>query len=131
MMKSLFLICLTLIVAGCSNHSDKSLVLNDGEKWVVNPEMMVHLRNAEQAVDTYYTEGSAGHQALAGELQENINLLISSCTMKGKAHDELHKWLLPYIKLVKALSKSEETAEASVLVEKIRDSFLEFNHYFE
>jgi len=130
-MKSLFLICLTLIVAGCSNHSDKSLVLNDGEKWVVNPEMMVHLRNAEQAVEIYYTEESANHQVLAGELQENINLLISSCTMKGKAHDELHNWLVPYIKTVKALSKSEEAVEASLLVEKIRESFIEFNRYFE
>jgi len=130
-MKNLFLICLTIIVAGCSGHSDKSLVLNDGEKWVVNPEMMVHLRNAEQAVDTYYAEESADYRTLAGELQENINLLISSCTMKGKAHDELHNWLLPYIKTVKALSKSEEAAEASMLVEKIRESFIEFNQYFE
>ena len=32
--------------------------------------------------------------------------------MKGKAHDELHKWLLPYIDLVKELSEAKDETEA-------------------
>ena len=40
--------------------------------------------------------------------------------MKGEAHDELHKWLVPYIELVDAFSK-----------EKSANQFIEIQHYFK
>jgi hypothetical protein len=50
--------------------------------------------------------------------------------MTGKAHDELHKWLLPYIDLVGELEVAENEAEAAEFFEEIEQSFHTFNEYF-
>ena len=64
-------------------------------------------------------------------LQKNIDLLTSNCTMEGKAHDELHKWLLPYIDMVDKLNKSKNSVEALQTFEEIKSSYKTFNLYFE
>jgi hypothetical protein len=51
--------------------------------------------------------------------------------MEGKAHDELHKWLLPYIDLVDKLNKSKNSDEALRTFEEIKASYKTFNIYFE
>ena len=70
-------------------------------------------------------------KSLAEKLQTNIDLLTSNCTMKGKAHDELHKWLLPYIDMVKELSEAKNETEASEQFKNIQTSFSTFNQYFQ
>ena len=71
------------------------------------------------------------YKSLSEKLQSNIDLLTSNCTMKGKAHDELHKWLLPYIDLVKELSEAKDETEASKQFQNIQTSFTAFNQYFQ
>jgi hypothetical protein len=51
--------------------------------------------------------------------------------MSGMAHDELHKWLVPYITEVNALSEAENETEARNAYVKIQDSFKTFNQYFQ
>jgi hypothetical protein len=51
--------------------------------------------------------------------------------MEGKAHDELHKWLLPYIDLVDKLNKTKNIDEAISIYEEIKISYKTFNIYFE
>jgi hypothetical protein len=71
------------------------------------------------------------YKSLSEKLQSNIDLLTSNCTMKGKAHDELHKWLLPYIDLVKELSEAKDPTEAEKQFQNIQTSFNTFNQYFQ
>lgn len=111
----------------------EGIVLNNGEKWVVNPEMMTYVRTIEKAVDELAESGSASmeeHQQLAKLINTNLNGLTSSCTMKGKAHDELHKWLLPFISDVKSYADSADKAKAVNNLNKIEESFETFNTYF-
>ena len=68
---------------------------------------------------------------LGASLQKNIDLLTSNCTMEGKAHDELHKWLLPYIDMVDKLNKSKNNDEALHTFQEIGASYKTFNIYFE
>jgi hypothetical protein len=110
---------------------EAGLSLNNGEKWKVNDSMMIHVRAGEKAVHSFGTTAVKDYQALAGNLKENINLLTSSCTMTGKAHDELHVWLLPYIALVDELSANADTEEAAKYFHKVEASFKTFNNYFE
>ena len=56
--------------------------------------------------ETKHNDFKEFHQH-AENLQKNINLLTSNCTMSGEAHDELHKWLIPYMELVNKLSEAE------------------------
>jgi hypothetical protein len=116
-------------------HSESdSIELNNGAKWKVVSEMMAHIRNMESDINlfskTKQTELKDFTQ-LAASLQKNIDLLTSNCTMEGKAHDELHKWLLPYIDLVDKLNKSKSNDEALRIFEEIKTSYKTFNLYFE
>lgn len=116
------------------NTESDSIELNNGTKWIVVPEMMAHIRNMESEINRFaeakHTELKDFTQ-LGASLQKNIDLLTSNCTMKGKAHDELHKWLLPYIDMVDKLNKSKNNEEALNNFEEIKASYITFNLYFE
>lgn len=109
----------------------ESIELNNGEKWKVVDEMMAHIRNMENDVQQFEVRNESNYSVLAINLQNNINLLTSNCTMEGKAHDELHKWLLPYISMVDDLSNAESNEKEIEVYSKIQSSFKIFNTYFK
>lgn len=110
------------------DHSNEiSIQLNNGQKWKVDDNMMAHIRNMEKEVTTFDKEKPENYQVLADNLKENLDLLTSNCTMKGQAHDELHKWLLPYIDLVDNFSDGKTNDQFT----EIQHSFITFNQYFE
>lgn len=114
-------------------HDEESEIieLNNGEKWKVDANMLVHIRNMENDVISFDKVEQKDYKSLGEKLQSNIDLLTSNCTMKGKAHDEMHKWLLPYIDLVKELSEAKNETEAEKQFQNIQTSFTTFNQYFQ
>jgi hypothetical protein len=92
--------------------------------------MMGHVRNMESDLNVFENQDGKDYQSLAVKLENNIELLTSSCTMTGKAHDELHKWLIPYIDRVDQLTNAKNDEEAGVTYRKIQVSFKTFNTYF-
>lgn len=109
-------------------HSESETIqLNNGEKWKVDDNMMIHIRNMEKEVVHFDQEKSTNYSLLANKLKTNIDILISNCTMKGQAHDELHKWLVPYIELVDSFSKEKSANQFT----EIQNSFKTFNQYFQ
>lgn len=113
------------------NAEIQTIELNNGEKWKVDVNMITHIRNMENDINSFANVEQKDFKSLAEKLQSNIDLLTSNCTMKGKTHDELHKWLLPYIDLVKELSEAKDETEASKQFENIQTSFTTFNQYFQ
>ena len=109
------------------HSNDETIQLNDGQKWKVDVDMMAHIRIMENDVTSFDKETPENYQLLADNLKKNIDLLTSNCTMKGEAHDELHKWLLPYIELVDHFSKDKSNENLA----KIQESFTTFNQYFQ
>ncbi|MFT7344275.1 MAG: hypothetical protein ACI9XP_000858 [Lentimonas sp.] len=112
------------------NHDDESIELDNGEKWKVLDEMMGHIRNMESDVIAFENQEEKDYQSLAIRLIDNIDLLTSNCTMTGQAHDELHKWLLPYIDIVSELTETKNNEAAGEIYQKIQVSFKTFNAYF-
>ena len=109
-------------------HSDSEAIqLNEGKKWKVDDNMMLHIRNMEKDVMNFNSENNKNYPLLANKLKSNIDLLTSNCTMKGEAHDELHKWLVPYIELVDKFSKEKSKNQFI----EIQESFKTFNQYFQ
>jgi len=109
-------------------HSESETIqLNNGEKWKVDDNMMLHIRNMEKDVVHFDQEKSTNYSLLANKLKTNIDILTSNCTMKGQAHDELHKWLVPYIELVDSFSKEKSANQFT----EIQNSFKTFNQYFQ
>lgn len=151
MNKILYVIVMTVTLFSCSNtvddkasegkeqtipieHErgiDEVIVLNNGEKWKVDENMMVHILNMENDIAAFITAGDKNYSMLASQLESNIELLTSNCTMEGQAHDELHKWLIPYIETVEAFSESTKNNTGAEQLENIEKSFVTFNQYFK
>ena len=108
-----------------------ALVLNDGSKWKVNEEMMPAINAIEKDLNEYSSSDEGDYTVLAENLQNSIGLLTSSCTMQGQSHDELHKWLLPFINSVKELTEVENENDATEIIETIQASFNTYSEYFE
>ena len=143
------LLCLSILTVSCKNnsdgkietevssvaqahaHGDEEIQLNQGQKWKVDAEMLSIIRTMENDVASFKGSELAEYNSLSEKLKNNIDLLTSNCTMKGQAHDELHKWLLPYIDSVKELSEAKDETTASAQLLKVKKSFAQFNEYFQ
>ncbi|MEZ4722372.1 MAG: hypothetical protein R2813_10915 [Flavobacteriales bacterium] len=128
---SLLAICLTGFTQEVSTSENRyGIEKVNNEKWEVNSEMMIHIRMMESDIQRTSEDEEIDYDELELKLKDHISDLTSSCTMKGKAHDELHKWLIPVINLVKELSSAESREEKDVVFQQIEFSMLEFNKYF-
>lgn len=143
------LVIISMFWIGCENSSKKNsskaeqthseeheghseaIALNNGKKWKVDEHMLVCIRRMESEAKISDKDGKQNHKALSDSLTKNIELLTSNCTMKGQAHDELHKWLLPFIEQVESFSKTAEKTDSNQAVKEFQASFEVFNKYFE
>lgn len=116
---------------GTSAAGDWGLELNQGEKWPVDPPMLNNISNMENAVGLYKSNSERDFEALATRMQQDLEELISKCTMEGKSHEELHKWLLPFMNLVAELSEVQDPEEAGRIVEEIKSALEIFHQYFK
>lgn len=114
-------------------HGDKSEAIDfkNGEKWKVHDTMMLYMRVIERDINIFEETGSSDFAYLGRKLQANIELLTSNCTMEGKAHDERHKRLLPFIDLVYEFSKEKDEKRSLELFSEIKGSMKTFNLYFQ
>ena len=112
------------------DENSEAIELNKGEKWLVNEEMKPFVRKGEELVNTYIQEGKTDYKTLSEQLKDQNNQLIKSCTMDGKSHDELHKWLHPHLELVKELENETDTTKANEIVSKIQHSYQVYHQFF-
>ncbi len=110
------------------NHESEAIMLNDGKKWKVVENMSVYIRNMEKAVNEFKGDN---YPALAKTIDENIRALTENCTMEGQAHDELHKWLLPFIELSEEFDVATEKENQEKIYQEFKKMFVEYNTYFE
>jgi len=114
------------------NHNEhEAVVFNNGKKWKVVDHMMAHITRMNKDVNNFKGSSLKEYQNLSAKLIANINLLTANCTMTGQAHDELHKWLLPYIDLANDFTEVKTLDEAKSQFKKIEKSFELMNTYFE
>lgn len=118
-------------VASEAAPAPTELGLNNGEKWPVNPEMMVHVAASDSLVRNFEPGSDDSHAKLTAALEDKKNRLIASCTMKGPAHDALHLWLMPYIGDIDQLAEAETEAEKEQALADLQQSFDSFYTYFE
>ncbi len=122
-----------VVTAEEAHHHDanEAIELNKGEKWPVDKNMVGYIHNMETDLKSFAGTQPQDYKVLSGKLQTNIEALTSNCTMTGQAHDELHKWLLPFIETAHTLSEAKETTEAAAEVKNLQASFVTYNQYFQ
>lgn len=133
MNKALYLFSILILLSACGqhSHSHEAIALNKGEKWSVNAEMKPHIMEGEIILKEYIANGETDYQTLAKALEYQNSNLIKSCTMKGKSHDELHKWLHPHMELIAELDKAASIEDAGKVIAALETSFATFNTYFQ
>ena len=115
-----------------SKHANyDALELNQGKKWVVAEPMMVHIRNLEKQVQDFERTPGGDDAVLAREIQENLGRLVTNCTMEGKAHDELHKWLMPFLGVSAEYAKATDPRVQQEKLQEIKESLQVFHSYFK
>lgn len=112
------------------DESSDAIELNNSKKWIVNEEMKPFVLNGEESVNTYLQDGQTDYKALAKKLKDQNSQLIKSCTMEGKSHDELHKWLYVHLEIVKALENETDTTKANEIVLRTQHSYQLYHQYF-
>lgn len=150
MKKTLILAISALFLMGCNSSSEQSqtdeetitqdehsyeidsegLVSNNGEKWIVNDEMKPFVKHGEELANSFTPTNEANYEDLAKSIKEQNDLLIKNCTMEGKSHDELHKWLHPHMELVDQLEKEEDAEKAATVLNEIKKSYKQYHEYF-
>ncbi len=120
------------LTQGEHSHDESSapIELNNGEKWAVNEEMKPFVLKGEELVNTFVQNSETDYKALASKVKEQDDQLVKSCTMDGKSHDELHKWLHPHMELVEKLEKSEDAEKAKAAVAELQASYQAYHQYF-
>ena len=126
---------LSISLSSCSqhdhNHNQETISFDNGQKWSVHENMMVHIQQMVTDVEATAAQGTKDYQALGKKLLANIDLLTSDCTMKGQAHEELHKWLLPFIALANDLENRKSPQSQDAWFKDVQESMREFDRYFK
>lgn len=118
-------------IATVETENPHDLKLNQGEKWIVVPEMLKSIRAIEIEVKNFEGATKQDFKKYSDRIAELLNELTSNCTMEGDAHDELHKWLIPFIELNDKLIKSNSNDISSEIVTKQKEEIKLFNTYFK
>lgn len=113
------------------HESSDPLELDNGDRWVVNEEMKPYVAQGEALVDEFINDDKQDYRVLAEDVKEQNTQLILSCTMTGKSHDELHKWLHPHLELVDRLEKTTDEREAKNLVAQLQTSYEVYHQHFQ
>lgn len=115
-----------------SDHSaiaENELRLNEGHKWMMDDHTRSSFNKMAGSflnMDHLSLEGE-GLKKAGSDLQIQIDELIKGCTMTGKAHDQLHVYLMGYIPAVKELKESGRIEDAK----KVRHYLEIYDEYFE
>ncbi len=138
-----------LLLSACGTSSDKRdetvqeanhhhhgaevgvIELNNGEKWEADENTLSVVARMETQVSEFERTGRTAPKVLADSLSQQMNLLVSGCTMKGKGHDELHKWIMPLTDQIKQLSAATTADETSQRVNQLKESFETFHGSFK
>jgi hypothetical protein len=127
-------VLIALLPTSCGNshksHNQEAvqIELNNGQKWNVNSEMTPYILDAEQILMDY---NGSNQKGLAEQLNAKNKGLIKSCTMDGKSHEELHKWLHPHMQLIDALEDAKNKAETDQIISELKESFQTYHNYFK
>jgi hypothetical protein len=146
MKKTIFILFISIFIITCKNEKLKSdnpikkngkqnkhenhkyfeeikIVLKNGEKWEVDKPMMHLIQNIRTDVMNFNGDSIDEYKTLASKINDNLKILTSSCTMTGQAHDELHKWLVPFLKMSESFSESKTLDTAQKNYQAIKKSF--------
>lgn len=90
-----FILFLFSVTYSCHEHTGSKLPeLNNGKPWIADDstrmgfqkmDKQFHHANSDESIEEYHKQ--------ADQITSIINEILSSCTMTGQGHEELHKYI--------------------------------------
>lgn len=104
--------------------------LDKGEKWLANKETTTGIENMKILIENSSPATPGDYRELGSALNEEKNLLLKRCTMKGPSHDNLHIYLQPLLMQIAALQETTSAEAGKKTVEKINQHLEEYHNFF-
>lgn len=95
------------------------LRLNDGNKWIANPETHEGVANMETIIKAFKKENKKDYQVLGDSLAKQTGYIIKNCSMKGEPHDQLHVVLVPMLDEISILREQKNTSESKTALNRL------------
>ena len=144
--KFLLLVIFTLSLNNCKKDIKKSfddtpkieetvddtatLKLNNGEKWIANPETHVGVTKMDSILNVFNSNSKKDYVALGKSLSKQTSFIIEKCNMKDEPHDQLHVVLVPMLDEISILKEVKDKEEKNTALHKlenlIRNYFIHF-----
>ena len=101
------------------------VLLDDGKKWIANPETTMGIRAMLKAIQNH--EVAQQVEKLKTTLENEFQMIFQKCTMTGPPHDQLHNYLLPLKEKISALNEKSDPGK----ILEINNYLLGYDTYFE
>ena len=105
---------------------EKTLQLNNGETWGANPETTAGIERMLAIIK----DDNLDNTTIGKNLNTEMKNLFAECTMKGEAHNQLHLYLIPLVKMFRNLKEEENNEEASIKQKEIKSYLTSYHSYF-
>ena len=112
---------------------EPELKLNNGEKWEANPETTQGIANMKMTLEEYASQPVTTrgyYPGLAQKLIAEFSDIFQNCTMKGDAHDQLHRYLLPMKPYLEKIG-SGDTKDAEQATAELTKYLNYYDSYFK
>lgn len=120
--------------------TDKEIILNNDwvhdisldkeAKWKANIETAQGINTMVNLIKENNLITLEDYHQLANKLNNEKNMVIKECSMKGPSHDNLHIFLLPLIEKIDYLLTTTSIEEGSKITASIKDNLNLYQNYF-
>ncbi|MBL1279808.1 MAG: hypothetical protein COA33_006030 [Fluviicola sp.] len=107
------------------------LTLDNGEKWESNAETYQGMTELRTLLENFNGETLEDYHLLGDKSNEQTAFIISNCSMKGAAHDQLHFVLLPILENKDNLISAETIESAEIEFSKLDENVESFFTFFK
>jgi len=114
-----------------NNNWINHIALNDGIKWNANIETTQGVHAMLSELNKSNPKTVEDYISMANRLNDEKNMVIKKCTMKGASHDNLHIFLLPLIEKLDLLSEITTTKEGIEITKSIKENLEAYTNYFK
>ena len=100
-------------------HDGASAAVADSGRWQANAETLDGIHGMQALVAGYPANGLTA-TLLRDSLDARISVIFQRCTMKGEAHEALHRYLIPLQGLIRRIPEGSSGSQLDSLQQHLR-----------
>lgn len=132
-------ILFTAFLTSCSNNNETTekatelgMYLDNNQKWQANAETTDGIVRLGEQLEEFSGSNDPtveDYNELGIMLSETMGQLVDQCSMEGESHDQLHVFIVPIFKYIKAI-KADDLANCKQADKDLTEHLKIYNEYF-